>query len=252
MNERVEGLPPLEQARVGWERLQVDPYPGRGIVMGLDESGQKLIQLYWVMGRSEGSRNRILIGDNRAIRTEVFDRARETGDPQTTIYTTLLEVSGYHIVSNGAHTDTIASHLINGGTLEDAMSQWEYEPDSAQTPRIAAVAQINGASFHTAFAIDRPGLDGAGVERLTFTPPLERGIGWVLQTYEGDGSTDAFREEPYRVSLEGQDLEQIGARLWVGLNPTNLVSLVAKSVELQTGAATTRIYNLNSHQEKDL
>ena len=39
--------------------LSQNPYPGRGIILGRTPDGDP-VQIYWIMGRSESSRDRIL------------------------------------------------------------------------------------------------------------------------------------------------------------------------------------------------
>ena len=47
--------------------LAENTYPGRGIVLGLDETGKKAVAAYFIMGRSENSRNRVLSPERTAV-----------------------------------------------------------------------------------------------------------------------------------------------------------------------------------------
>ena len=51
--------------------LESNPYPGRGIVLG--KSGESAVAVYFIMGRSENSRNRIFVPTEDGIRTEAHD-----------------------------------------------------------------------------------------------------------------------------------------------------------------------------------
>ncbi|MCR5606417.1 MAG: IMP cyclohydrolase, partial [Treponema sp.] len=44
-------------------------YPGRGIVLGKSSDGKYAVAAYFIMGRSENSRNRIFVEDGDGIRT---------------------------------------------------------------------------------------------------------------------------------------------------------------------------------------
>lgn len=103
-------LPPADRALYNMEQLRANPYPGRGIVMGLSADGQRVYQVYWLMGRSENSRNRILVAEGDTVKTEPFD-ANQVKDPRLIIYNAMRIVNGVHIVSNGDQTDTIADDL---------------------------------------------------------------------------------------------------------------------------------------------
>ncbi|MCH7478226.1 MAG: hypothetical protein IIA14_08990 [SAR324 cluster bacterium] len=101
-------------------RLAENPYPGRGIVLGRSHGG-RLLQFYWVMGRSESSRNRVLVREGREVRTQALDPAK-VEDPSLVIYTCMREARGHHLVSNGDHTDTLAEAVAAGKSLHDALA----------------------------------------------------------------------------------------------------------------------------------
>ena len=66
------------------KELAGNSYPGRGIVIGKSADGQKAVAAYFIMGRSENSRNRIFVEDGEGIRTQAFDPSKLT-DPSLII-----------------------------------------------------------------------------------------------------------------------------------------------------------------------
>lgn len=201
-------------------------YPGRGIIMGLNEAGDLLIQVYFIMGRSESSRNRRFILENGTVRTEAIDKSK-VEHPELIIYNALTSVGEFHIVSNGRQTDTIANKL----DLKSALGDWEYEPDAPNfTPRISGT--FNQKNLETLLSIIRK--NGEIISRDIFPIPFENGIGYCLHTYMGDGNPlPSFEGSPFTVPLWGE-VNEIANYFWKNLNSDNKVALVAKSIDLQT------------------
>ena len=52
------------------KELRENAYPGRGIVIGRTPDGTKAVTAYFIMGRSENSRNRVFVEDGEGIRTQ--------------------------------------------------------------------------------------------------------------------------------------------------------------------------------------
>lgn len=237
-----------DQAHANLEALRRNPYPGRGIVMGLDDEGACLVLAYWIMGRSENSRNRVFeynVGTGRLF-TKPADPAKMK-DPSLVVYNAMIEWSGCHIVSNGHQTDAIARGMADGGYhcgFFDVMREdWTYEPDAPHyTPRIAAVYWMGSHSM--GMAILRKSARGDACERNFYCfDELGEGLGFCLTTYSGDGDPlPAFRGEPYLLPLEG-DLAAISVTLWDALNPKNKVSLAVKVVNLESGISMAHVFN---------
>ena len=82
------------------EELAGNTYPGRGIVIGRSKDGKKAITAYFIMGRSENSRNRIFAVEGEGIRTEAFDPAK-LEDPSLIIYAPVRVLGNTTIVTNG-------------------------------------------------------------------------------------------------------------------------------------------------------
>ena len=55
------------------KELQSNSYPGRGIIIGKSADGSKAVTAYFIMGRSENSRNRVFVEEGEGIRTQAFD-----------------------------------------------------------------------------------------------------------------------------------------------------------------------------------
>jgi len=142
------------EAEANAEALRSNRYPGRGIIIGMTPDGTRLVQVYWIMGRSENSRNRIFVlEEDGSVRTEARDPAKLT-DPSLIIYYPVRQSGGAHIVTNGDQTDTIADAIASGGTFEDALRTRTFEPDAPNfTPRISGIVQPGDKSAAYKLAI---------------------------------------------------------------------------------------------------
>lgn len=227
-------------------RLGMNSYPGRGIVVGLDETGQNLVQAYWIMGRSTGSRNRVFGHDESGrVFTEIADPSllKEGEDTSLIIYNAMRELSFdgkqyLSVVSNGAQTDAVISPLagVRMETLAYNLRTWRYEPDKPNyTPRITAVMMWmkyqDGDSPLLQIYILRKSLWSDKCDRNLFEiAGVGRGYGYCIHTYVGDGDPlPAFQGEPYLLPLVG-DIEMVANDYWEILNPDNKVSLAVKFI----------------------
>ena len=129
------------------EELSSTTYPGRGIVIGKTPDGKKAAIAYFIMGRSENSRNRIFVKDGEGIRTEAFDPSK-LEDPSLIIYAPVRVLGNKTIVTNGDQTDTIYDLMDKQYTFEQALRTREFEPDAPNyTPRISGVLHFDNGSF---------------------------------------------------------------------------------------------------------
>jgi hypothetical protein len=231
----------LEQAAANLEKLRNNPYPGRGIIVGLDASGKYLVQASFVTGRSEGSRNRrYKLGGYGYVHTEVADPSQETGDPEKTIYAAMGGDSGVYVVSNGRQTNTVAELWGREHSVYAAMLEHAYEDDPISTPRITGVCVINGKiPLWVMLSILRKSSFCDSCERNFFQfEELCPGIGHTLTTYLTDGDPPPpFQGEPYVLPLifGEHSAEDIATGLWGALNKPNRVCLAVKMVDLKTG-----------------
>lgn len=194
-------------------------YPGRGIVAGMNERGEKVL-VYFIMGRSENSRNRVFVAEGEGLRTQAADPSAVV-DPSLIIYSAVRTFGDRTIVTNGDQTDTIYDFLATGGTFEDALRTREYEPDAPNyTPRISCLMKGNGA--HKMSILKR---EGETCQRFFFEYAPVWGVGHYLHTYQGDGNPiPSFVGEPESVSLAG-GAEEIGQGIWDALDADNKVAL---------------------------
>ncbi len=222
--------------------LSENSYPGRGIVLGATPSGKSLVQLYWIMGRSENSRNRVFVETPDGVKTEAFDPSKMT-DPSLVIYYVTRTVGSTHIVTNGDQTDTVADALKVGGSFETALLTRCYEPDAPNcTPRISGMTNADGSY---ALSILKTINNDENVEEkafFTYKQP-KNGVGHCIHTYDGDGSPlPSFSGAPYEVSL-GESARENAEKFWAMLNADNRVSLLAKHIDRATGKVETVIIN---------
>jgi IMP cyclohydrolase len=227
--------------------LAENPYPGRGLVIGREAAGEGWLQVYWIMGRSPNSQNRIFVADGPELRTEPHD-ASAVEDPSLIIYEAMLELPGLHVVSNGDQTRTVADALASGGSFEAALATREREPDAPNfTPRISGLLDLRGAEARVALSILRANdADPALTDRVTFRPAAPPpGLGLALTTYEGDDSPlPSFRGDPLWLPLDG-DAEAVADRYWEALDRGNRVALAVKRIPADGSAS--QIWLRNRH-----
>jgi hypothetical protein len=235
-----------EIAESNIETLRNNPYPGRGIVVGFNSAGTKGIEIYWVMGRSEQSRNRLLALDGDTIKTIPFD-ASKIQDPSLIIYNAMRIARGAHVVSNGDQTDSVVDALLHGEKYDVALMQRTFEPDKPNfTSRITGILFPEGQGSH--FVLSTIARENAASDEpvhafYSYDMDDLRGFGKVIHTYAGDGTPlPSLRRRPYTVPLD-DNIGDITAKFWGLLNPDNRVAMVAKSVDLRTGDAGYRIAN---------
>lgn len=217
------------------ERLGANPYPGRGLVLGRDERGERLVQLYWIMGRSANSRNRVLATDGKEVRTEPADPS-QCEDPSLIIYKAMAELRGVFVVSNGDQTDTICEALLAGGTFEQALATRTYEPDAPNyTPRISGIFDLRlGVAVARLALIRRSPYSSAPQHFFWHYRSIPPGVGYCITTYMGDGAPlPPFEGEPFIVPIVGE-LGCTANTLWGNLDEGNRISLCAKWIEPAT------------------
>ena len=229
------------------EELSGCAYPGRGIVAGMSEDGKKAVSAYFIMGRSENSRNRVFVEDGEGIRTQAFDPAK-LSDPSLIIYAPVHVLGNKTIVTNGDQTDTIYEGMDKQMTFEQALRTREFEPDSPNyTPRISSVMKVSDGDYNYAISILKSADgDPSSCQRYSFaySNPIN-GIGHFIHTYKCDGNPlPSFEGEPKLVEIP-DDMESFANMLWESLNEDNKVSLFVRYIEIENGKYETRIINKN-------
>lgn len=223
--------------------LSGNPYPGRGILLGCSADGRRAVIAYFIMGRSENSRNRVFEITEDGIRTKAFDESRMT-DPSLIIYHPVRVVDGTTIVTNGDQTDTVADAFRSGGSWVRALRTREFEPDGPNyTPRISGMVRPDG-SYRLAILKSADG-NPACCRRLfyEYDAPIA-GQGHFISTYQTDGDPlPSFEGEPRTVELGDETAAALADRLWNSLNADNKVSLFVRTIDLTTGQTDTAIKN---------
>ncbi|MCL5270606.1 MAG: IMP cyclohydrolase [bacterium] len=233
-----------------YEALQHNPYPGRGIVVGMDESGRLMVQVYWIMGRSANSRNRIFESEWGELRTAAADPTK-VKDPSLIIYNAMRELKDVYIVSNGDQTDTIYQGLLAGVSFSQALNTRQYEPDAPNyTPRISAICSLREGVPVAEMSILKRSPFGEACDRQTFRYEFfAPGIGRCVTTYEGDGDPlPPFRGEPLLMPLAGEG-EDIARNYWDALDLENRVALAVKTIDIANGTSDIMIINQYGESE---
>ena len=220
------------------ELLQDNTYPGRGIVIGKTPDGTKAMTAYFIMGRSENSRNRIFTEKNGEVFTEPFDAAK-VQDPSLIIYAAIRSYENNLIV------DTIYDALKEGKCFTHALKSREFEPDSPNfTPRISGMLTFGDGDFTYQMSILKSAdAEGSACNRYTYSYAPLNGLGHFIHTYVCDGNPiPTFQGEPERMAV-CDDIDEMTDRLWNALNEQNRISLYVRYVDLASGKAENRLIN---------
>ena len=227
--------------------LAENTYPGRGILIGLTPDGANAVVAYFIMGRSENSRNRVFVQNVDDVTIYPFDESK-VEDPSLIIYSPVRVLGSHLIVTNGDQTDTIYDAIEKGGTFADALKTRCFEPDAPNyTPRISGMLTFEDSTFTYQMSILKSADPmGTACNRYTFDYVPVRGVAHFLHTYNGDGSPiPTFTGEPERLAV-GNQIDEVADTIWTSLNEDNKVSLFVRFIELATGETETRLFNKNA------
>ena len=228
------------------ENLKNNAYPGRGIIVGKSADGKKAVTAYFIMGRSENSRNRVFIENGEEVIIHPFD-ASKVEDPSLIIYSPIRKYNNSLIVTNGDQTDTVYDGLKAGKSFEEALRSREFEPDAPNfTPRISAVLDFDNGNFSYKMSILKSADEkGSACNRYTFEYTPISGLGHFIHTYNHDGNPiPTFTGEPERVQILN-DIDEYCQLIWNNLNENNKISLYVRYVDLETGKIDNRMINKN-------
>lgn len=221
-------------------------YVGRGIVIGKSRDASKAVCAYFIMGRSENSRNRIFLEQDGEVVIHPFDAAK-VADPSLIIYSPIRVLGTHLIVTNGDQTDTIYNALSADGTFEKALETRCFEPDAPNfTPRISGLLTFADKDFTYKMSILKSAdAAGSACSRFTFSYVPLAGAGHFIHTYAGDGTPiPSFTGEPERIGIPNK-IDAFTMDLWDNLNADNKVSLYVRFIDLATGRAENRLINKN-------
>ena len=227
--------------------LNSNTYPGRGIIIGKTKDGKKAVTAYFIMGRSNNSRNRVFVEDVEGIRTQAFDPSK-LEDPSLIIYAPVRVLGNKTIVTNGDQTDTIYEGMDKQLTFEQSLRTREFEPDAPNyTPRISGIMHVENGKYNYAMSILKSNNGNPeACNRYTFAyENPAAGEGHFIHTYMHDGNPlPSFEGEPKLVKING-DIDEFTNMVWTNLNEDNKVSLFVRFIDIATGEYETRIVNKN-------
>lgn len=229
------------------KELQNNSYPGRGIIIGKSANGKYAVTAYFIMGRSENSRNRVFVTEGEGIRTQAFDPSK-LSDPSLIIYAPVRVLGNKTIVTNGDQTDTIYELMDKQQTFEQALRTREFEPDAPNyTPRISGIMHVDKDTYNYAMSIlksNNGNPDACNRYTFAYENPIA-GEGHLIHTYTGDGNPlPSFEGEPRLIAI-GDDMEKFTNTLWNSLNKDNKVSLFVRYIDIATGNYESKIVNKN-------
>ena len=228
------------------ELIQGNSYVGRGIVIGKTPDASRAVIAYFIMGRSENSRNRVFAEEDGVLYTRPFDESK-VADPSLIIYAAMRSFDNKLIVTNGDQTDTIYNGLAAGKSFGQALESRQFEPDAPNlTPRISGILNFDNNDFSYQMSILKSAdAEGTACSRYLFSYPALPGLGHFIHTYVCDGSPiPTFQGEPERMAIP-DDAEEFTRRLWNSLDENNRISLYVRTVDLKTGAVENRLINKN-------
>ena len=228
------------------DRIDGNPYVGRGIVIGKSSDGKKAATAYFIMGRSANSRNRVFTVKNGEVFTEPFD-ASKVEDPSLIIYAALRKFENKLIVTNGDQTDTVYDGIVPGKSFSESLESREFEPDAPNfTPRISGMLTFGENDFKYEMSILKS-LDenGSDCARYTFSYPSKAGLGHFIHTYVTDGNPiPTFQGEPERVAIP-DSIDEFADEIWNYLDENNKISLYVRYTDLTDGSYEEKLINKN-------
>jgi len=225
--------------------LKDNEYAGRGIVIGTSPDKKNAVCAYFIMGRSENSRNRVFVKTGETLKTEPFDVSK-VSDPSLIIYNAVRKTENSLIVTNGDQTDTIYDLMSKGKSFKESLETREFEPDAPNfTPRISGILYFeNGFNYEMSIlkSIDE---NGSECCRYTYSYPSVAGLGHFIHTYNRNGDPlPTFTGEPHRISIKN-NIEEFANEIWESLNGDNKISLYVRYTDIETGKYTDKIINKN-------
>lgn len=222
--------------------LKSNNYPGRGIVIGKSSDGKNAVIVYFIMGRSENSRNRIFVECEKGLKTKAFDESKLM-DPTLVIYSPIRVIDDLTIVTNGDQTDTVYDFIMDDSTFEQALRTRTFEPDPPiLTPRISGIVDGKGSYKLSILKSDNGNASSALRFFYEYAEPVS-GEGHFIHTYKCDGDpVPSFEGEPKCVAI-GSDIDELTNAVWESLNANNKVSLFVRFINLDSGETQSRIVN---------
>ena len=228
------------------DRIDGNPYVGRGIVIGKSSDSKKAATAYFIMGRSANSRNRVFAEEDGVLYTRPFDESK-VADPSLIIYAAMRSFDNKLIVTNGDQTDTVYDGIVTGKSFSESLESREFEPDAPNfTPRISGMLTFGENDFKYEMSILKS-LDenGSDCARYTFSYPSKAGLGHFIHTYVTDGNPiPTFQGEPERVAIP-DSIDEFADEIWNYLDENNKISLYVRYTDLTDGSYEEKLINKN-------
>ncbi len=227
-------------------RIHDNAYVGRGIVIGKTPDAKKAAVAYFIMGRSDNSRNRVFVEKGDEVIIHPFDVSK-VEDPSLIIYSPIKKWENKLIVTNGDQTDTVYDYIKEGKGFSEALETREFEPDAPNfTPRISGMLTFENKDFSYEMSILKSAdAKGSACNRYTFSYASLAGVGHFIHTYAHDGNPlPTFQGEPERVAIP-DDIDAFTKEIWENLNEENKISLYVRYIDLETGKTENRMMNKN-------
>lgn len=221
-------------------------YVGRGIVLGKSADGKKAVSAYFIMGRSENSRNRIFLEEGENVMIKPFDESK-VEDPSLIIYYPMRKHENKLIVTNGDQTDTIYEFMKEDKTFEEALDTRCFEPDGPNwTPRISGMFTFGDKLTYKMSILKSADAEGTACNRYYYNYEGLNGVGHFIHTYQGDGNPlPTFCGEPERIAIPN-DIDAFTSEIWENLDENNKISIYVRYVDLETGETENRMINKNA------
>jgi IMP cyclohydrolase len=227
------------------DRISGNPYVGRGIVIGKSEDGKKAVFAYFIMGRSENSRNRVFVENGEEVTIYPYDPSK-VEDPSLIIYSPIKKVNSDVIVTNGDQTDTVEEFLLKGGDFRGALRTRAFEPDAPNfTPRISGILHFDNGFTYEMSILKSADANGSACNRYFYEYESLNGIGHFIHTYVTDGNPlPTFMGEPERVSIPN-DIDEFASSIWNNLDSNNKIALHVRYIDIKSNEIESVTYNVH-------
>ncbi len=227
------------------DRISGNPYVGRGIIIGKSEDGKKAVFAYFIMGRSENSRNRVFVENGSEITIYPYDPSK-IEDPSLIIYSPVKVVGNDVIVTNGDQTDTVEEFLKNGGDFRGALRTRAFEPDAPNfTPRISGILHFDNKFTYEMSILKSGDAVGSVCNRYFYEYEAINGLGHFIHTYVTDGNPlPTFLGEPERVNIPN-DIDEFANTIWTNLDANNKIAMHVRYIDLVSGEIESVTYNVH-------
>ncbi len=227
------------------ERIAGNPYVGRGIIIGKSEDGKKAVFAYFIMGRSENSRNRVFVENGEEITIYPYDPSK-VEDPSLIIYSPIKVVGKDVIVTNGDQTDTVEEFLKKGKGFRCALKTRAFEPDAPNfTPRISGILHMDDNFTYEMSILKSADEKGSACNRYFFDYEPINGLGHFIHTYVTDGNPlPTFFGEPERVKIPN-DIDEFASEIWTNLDANNKIAMHVRYIDLASGEVESVTYNVH-------